>query len=244
MLEIITLTTLLNTNFDKTLCHEKDQRVSSDKTPIARALPSKNGKIGRRGPTACTATMISKDCAVSAGHCFKNLNFIEFNVPPTINLKNLGHPDEEDIYRVNRKTIIHKSNGPGDDWAVFKVLPNQVTSKYPGDVMGFLEVDFNKPSPSFLEVTGYGADHSPISAHFTQQTDQGELISIEGSRIGHTVDTMGGNSGSSIIDLSTGKIIGIHTHAGCSISPGFNQGTSIFANNELMNAIKFCLKSD
>ena len=244
MLEIITLTTLLNTNFDKTLCHEKDQRVSSDKTPIARALPSKNGKIGRRGPTACTATMISKDCAVSAGHCFKNLNFIEFNVPPTINLNNLGHPDEEDIYRVNRKTIIHKSNGPGDDWAVFKVLPNQVTSKYPGDVMGFLEVDFNKPSPSFLEVTGYGADHSPISAHFTQQTDQGELISIEGSRIGHTVDTMGGNSGSSIIDLSTGKIIGIHTHAGCSISLGFNQGTSIFANNELMNAIKFCLKSD
>jgi hypothetical protein len=44
----------------------------------------------------------------------------------------------------------------------------------------------------------------------------------------YRTDTMGGNSGSPIIDEATGYSVGVHTHGGCTSSGGNNNGTSFF----------------
>src|SRR5690606_2557474 len=48
-----------------------------------------------------------------------------------------------------------------------------------------------------------------------------------GMALRYQADTTGGNSGSPVIDDSTGLAIGIHTHGGCTSSSGANAGTAI-----------------
>ena len=58
----------------------------------------------------------------------------------------------------------------------------------------------------------------------------------------HRVDTQGGNSGSSIINESTQKIVGIHTHGGCFTMGGTNIGTLLANHDKAQEAIKSCLQ--
>ena len=227
---------------NKSICHGSDDRVSSFKSEIGRALPSKTGRIGRRRyASACTITMISKDCAISAGHCLRNLNYIQFQVPQTNQDRRINHPEKQDIYRVKKDTIKYRNDGGGEDWAVFKIQRNSETGLYPGQAQGFLQVDFSYPSATLLEITGYGMDYSPVTSHYTQQTDDGEFVEFEGKMLHHLVDTTGGNSGSSIVDKATGKVIGVHSHGGCTTGADRNTGTSIYFNTEFKMAIKSCL---
>ena len=240
---LMTLFSFPSHSGDKTFCHEADQRQPSMISEIGRVLPSKSGRVGRRKhPSACSATMISANCAISAGHCVENLKYMEFQVPRSVDHYRLRHPQKKDIYEIDKATIKSAANGPGDDWAVFKVKRNSVTGLNPGDVQGFLEIGQASVFTT-LRITGYGADHSPRTRHFTQQTDIGEFISINGSKVEHTVDTMGGNSGSSIINEETGAIMGIHTHGGCT-STGANSGTYIQGHQKLLSAIKSCLAAN
>ena len=60
-----------------------------------------------------------------------------------------------------------------------------------------------------------------------QQTHSEAYAGVDGTRVFYTVDTRGGNSGSAVLDESTGMVIGIHTHGGCGASSGSNSGTAI-----------------
>jgi V8-like Glu-specific endopeptidase len=93
-----------------------------------------------------------------------------------------------------------------------------------------------------LRVTGYGKDSDP-DRNFSQQTHSGDHAGVFGdSELRHRIDTMGGNSGSTIINEATQEIIGIHTHGGCSTAEdSANAGTSLAKNQEFVNAVKACL---
>ncbi len=121
-LGILTLLSASICAHTKTFCHEQDQRKPSMEKEIGRALPSKTGRVGRsRYPSACTMTLISNRCAISAGHCLKNLKLVEFNVPLSHSRLLLGHPSVQDIYEIDQKSINSRSDGAGNDWAVFKI---------------------------------------------------------------------------------------------------------------------------
>ena len=60
----------------------------------------------------------------------------------------------------------------------------------------------------------------------------------------HIADTMGGNSGSSIIRESDEMIVGIHTNGGCYSRGGSNSATVISENQELVKAIRACLAEE
>ena len=233
---------------EKSICGLEDNRSVSHVSQVGRAIESKLGQ------NACTLTMFSKSCAISAGHCSRVLKYAEFNTPLSIE-RVLQRSAEEDIYEIDSSQLKSVHNGIGDDWAVMRLKPNEVTKKYPGDVQGFIEVSFDDfEIGDEVKITGYGVTSEPDTFQ-AQQSHRGKITGVgledvpwvvnQEAVIQHQVDTTGGNSGSSIVHMPTGKIIGIHTNAGCGFSERFsNTGMIIAKNEELKKAIKTCLDSE
>jgi len=220
---------------DKTICGTSDDRV-----------PSQNPKVGRilekNAPAGCTVTMIGKACAISAGHCTSTFEIAEFNTPASRGGQ-IQHPDQRDVYEVDKSSIVYKNNGRGDDFAVFRLQANKQTGNLAGVMQGNYMVSFVAPKKGdLLRITGYGADSGQGDRNFAQQSHTAEVYNISGSILEHRVDTMGGNSGSSVINEETNEIVAIHTHGGCYASGGANSSTLIAAHEAAKKAITDCLK--
>src|SRR5690554_7675225 len=96
----------------KSICGPADDRALSFDPHIGRLAVAGDNK-------GCTVTMISDDCAISAGHCLEVLEQAEFNTP----ISSDGNPqpaDERDTYLIDQESIVYQDEGPGKDWAVFK----------------------------------------------------------------------------------------------------------------------------
>ncbi len=248
LLTILSLLSLPVIANNKTICGSTDDRIPSSISEVGRLSDSRTGNGG------CTVTMISNNCGITAGHCLPVIKFAEFNTLPSRG-GNVQRSAPEDIYEVDRSTLKYKNNGPGKDWAVFKLKKNEITGKSAGEAQGIIPVSFEVPRvKTALTITGYGIDRSQPTRNLAQQTHDGALekVGVYDSWTGrtnetvleHSVDTMGGNSGSAIVTTRTQKVIGIHTHGGCSRYGGFNQGTLISKHVELKSAIRACLRSD
>lgn len=241
LISITLLAASLSFASTKSICGQDDRVLSF------------NAKIGRLSQDGdhkgCTATMISDSCAITAGHCKPVLVRAEFNTIPSQDNEPQAS-DLKDVYYIDQDSIESNDGGPGDDWAVFKFKPNTITGKLPGVAQGNYNVSFEKIKVGMkVEITGYGADNGDLDKHFAQQYHYGKIAELGDSMYGdsvmrHIVDTMGGNSGSSIIRQDTQEIIGIHTHGGCRSWGGSNMGTIISRHAKLMKAIKSCLASD
>lgn len=231
-----TLTNLLSTfkAHDKSICGSNDERELSQVRPIARIRQVQD----RAG---CTVTMIGRTCAVSAGHCTSTFGIAEFNTPPSRDGR-IQLPSAEDTYNVDPTSVVSRNGGQGQDWAVLRILPNTITGALPGDAQGYYSVARSAPVISdIIRITGYGAANGQ-DRNFAQQTHLGEITGISRSGIiSHVADTMGGNSGSTIILESTQEIVGIHSHGGCWSRGGANAGTLLASNTEFKAAINACL---
>lgn len=226
----------------KSICGNTDDRVLSFDPKIGRL--SIEGK--HKG---CTVTMISETCGVTAGHCETVLERAEFNTPESVN--NEPQPSAlKDVYYIDQSTIVAQNEGPGKDWAVLKFKRNKITGKFPGQVQGYYNVSFKKLTNNMrISITGYGKDDGDLRRNFAQQYHDGKIVGLGDETYGesamkHTVDTMGGNSGSTILDLNTQEVIGIHTHGGCSSFYKHNMGTIISKHATAMKAIRKCLASE
>ncbi|EPZ50663.1 trypsin [Bacteriovorax sp. BAL6_X] len=225
---------------EKSICGI-DDRVPSQDPKVGRALYSETAD------NACTVTMISNNCAISVGHCNEYFKLVEFNTPAS-DKEGLNYSAKEDVYKVDESTIVYSNAGPGNDWAVMKLLPNIHTEYAAGQVQGFYELDYTVPeSKALISITGHGYDVE-VERSFAQQNGIGYLESVGRTGvIRHKVDTTGGNSGSSIINLKSGKIIGVHSHGGCSrshFSNATNLGTSVATNLKFKKAIQACLDTE
>ena len=221
----------------KTICGEDDDRLPSNNPMVARAI-----KAGDNG--GCTLTMIGKACAISAGHCLSTFEIAQFNTPASQNGR-IGYPAPEDSYEIDKSTIVSRNGGVGNDYAVMRLLPNSITGKLAGEAQGHYPVSFIAPSVGDLvRITGYGLDTREPDRNLAQQSHVGPIANYatRGAGMGHQVDTMGGNSGSSIILEETGEVIGIHTHGGCYTRGGSNGSTAIANHPELQAAITSCLQ--
>ena len=221
---------------NKTICGEVDDRTPSNDPMVGRAI--------RKGDNGgCTITMIGKACAVSAGHCTSTFEIAEFNTPMSQNGR-IGNSLPEDTYEVDQTSIVYRNGGVGNDYAVLRLMANTLTGKFAGEAQGFYPVSLTGPQVGdIVRITGYGLDSSEPDRNLAQQSHIGPIASLatRGARMSHQVDTMGGNSGSSIILESTGEIVGIHTHGGCYTRGGANGSTSIAGHPEFQAAISACL---
>jgi V8-like Glu-specific endopeptidase len=209
--------------------------------PIARV--SKNGIN-----SGCTATLIGENCAITAGHCEDHLFKGEFNVPRTID--GVAQPAQaEDTYLVDKSSIVFNEGGRGDDWAVFRFKENTQTSLNPGEVYGFYEIELYEPKTQvdLLRISGYGVhwDDNTLSYTLMGATGYADYIgySEEGrSLLNHYVDTTPAASGSSVVNVKTNKVIGIHGQGGCGSRKIWNSATLIKGNPSLQKAISKCLE--
>lgn len=221
-------------------CGPIDDRVVSDKASSGRLL-----EVG------CTVAIYSTEsCMITAGHCVTtDADTVEFNVPPSLPNGNLRHPPPEDQYCINANSIEYADTGVGNDWGLIRVFPNSNTALLPYEAQGAMVVlDTVLPDlPDYIDLVGYGIDDGIDNQ--VQQLSFGPITSITGSgnnsTIFHQADTEGGSSGSVLVSETTGTVIGIHTHGGCTTGgSGSNAGTGI-VNSGLQEALSdYCISED
>ena len=200
-------------------CGPTDDRVLSYQPATARLI-----SIG------CTAWIIPNGKMATAGHCLdgSGATVVEFNVPLSLPNGTLQHPGPEDQYSVNVSTKIFTNGGIGNDWGVFEVYPNSITSLMPKQAQGAYWPLVQDLGPDSIRITGYGVDYNDPTYTQVQQTHVGPNAGSSGTTMRYVTDTEGGNSGSPVIDALTNNAVGVHTHGGCTSSGGNNNGTSTF----------------
>ena len=218
------------------ICGSTDDRVSSNDAAVGRIMPA-----------GCTGWLISNGAGLTAGHCVGTNHSIQFNVPSSLSDGTPVNPPPEDQYPITYTDS--RSNGVGDDWAVFSIAANS-----DGDTVVDRQNDFFRMSidlsPTTVRETGFGIDGpAPLfgdgvrnADSQTQQTHAGPFVdeTIYSStvvRIRFQIDDENGNSGSPVMDTANGVTIGIATAAGCTATGGSNNGTG-FENDGLETAIR------
>ena len=182
-------------------------------------------------PLGCTAWIIGDRCMISAGHCVASPGVIQFNVPFSTAGGGTVNPPPEDQYAVDPASMQSTAGGIGNDWAYFGVFDNSNTGLSPFDAQGDM-YQLASAAPAVngqtIRITGYGTTSSPVDPTWNQvqKTHTGPYVSNSGTTLLYAVDTTGGNSGSAVLDESTGLAIGIHTNAGCN-TVGGNQASAI-----------------
>lgn len=223
------------------LCDAIDNRDLSDDGRVARIILS-SGAVG-------TVFMIddANHCFLGSGSVAANINataVIEFHAPLTLpNGTTLMHPPPELQYAVDLTSIQRFSGaaGSGDNWAYCGAFPNPTSQLTPFQTEGvFFERAAVLPSAVGhpIRVFGNGATIPPMfrTWSFVQKTEVGTLAGVTGTRVNFRADTTSGDSGSAVLDETTGKVIGISIEDGCTAFGGSNAGTAM-TNQKLRNAI-------
>jgi V8-like Glu-specific endopeptidase len=210
---------------DRSICGSTDDRALSYENRDARALP-----IG------CSAWIIDdpNHTLLTAGHCTEggigDVAVIEFNVPLSDANGNLQHPGPEDQYASDVESLQSHYSTIGNDWAYFGCFPNTETGLTPYQAQNDYYV-LSSAAPAVngqqITITGFGSTSSPVSPTYNQaqKTHTGPYAQLNGTSIAYQTDTSGGNSGSAVLNESTGEAIGIHTNAGCSSNGAENWGS-------------------
>lgn len=211
---------------DRSICGPTDDRALSNNPAIARFMPM-----------GCTAWIVNdaNKSMLTAGHCYAGpAGVVQFNVPPSTASGALVHPPPSDQYPVDWASVQYEDAGVGRDWCYFGCPPNTQTGLTPYQAQGaFLPLgEAPVAGGQGVRVTGYGTVTAPVPLVWNQvqKTHAGRLTWAWDTAISYVeADTTGGNSGSPVIDEVTGRVVGIHTHAGCYATGGANRGTCVNA---------------
>ncbi len=215
----------------RAICGETDDRVLS--------YDPRAASIGG----GCTGWLIdhggSANRFLTAGHCISNSStggVMMFNVPLSTGSGGFRAPAPEYQYPIQAGSIQSSGNGGvGNDMATFQTHVNSNTGLPPLTAQGagyVLAAAPPVPGGQAVRVTGYGLRDGnfpdiPREWSTAQKTHTGPLTGRTNTALRYRPDTVGGNSGSPVILESTGEAIGIHTHGGCSVTGGNNNGTRI-----------------
>lgn len=241
---------------------------SDDRFPV---IEKSVGRLIKAGETrGCSATLVSKNCVVTMGSCMGDKDYVEFNVPASIG-GITQNSEAEDIYTIDKSSLVLSTGGIGSEWAVVRLHPNSITGRSAGSVQGFSKVISKKPAKndpvkviqySYALNDAYPVKYEGIKGnpyeevmHYSQQAARGVLVKpaifLIPEILEHNADTYAGAGGAAIINEKTGELIGINTHGGCAaqytnpIGARFtNSGTSIWGSKKFKKAILACIQSD
>ena len=181
-----------------------------------------------------SGTMISADLMLTCGHLFDQTPN-GWTVPRQNGSANAITPQEiatnmrvNVLYQVDPSGVLRtEASFPitqlveyrlgGLDMAIVRVGGN------PGSTYGWTAVAAaNAALGDMLAIIGHPAG-------FPKRIEAGPLTAVTTTQVRYDdIDTLGGNSGSGILQASTGELIGVHTNGGCnSMGTGSNSGTAI-----------------
>jgi len=229
--------------------------VSGGGDPVGRSqcgpwderTPVSDLRTARLEPIGCTGwTFNNRPNAMgTAGHCNPRAgDVMSFDPPLSTSSGQWQFPPPSNQFAVDGSSIRRVNGGVGNDWAVYGVFNNSTTGLNVMDFAMDSQPTVTDTAPAVsgqnIRITGFGSNSTPDPVpnewDLAQKTHAGPYVQNSGTALRYAPDTSGGNSGSPVVDDSTGRIIGVHTHAGCSTTGGSNQGTSI-ANNNWRNAL-------
>ncbi|MEM7755774.1 MAG: GC-type dockerin domain-anchored protein [Planctomycetota bacterium] len=210
--------------------------------PWDERTPNVDLRTARMQPIGCTGwTFNNRPNAMgSAGHCNpRSGDVMAFNPPLSTSSGAWQFPPPSMQYAVDGGSVRRTNGGVGNDWSIYGVFNNSTTGLNVMDAMLDSQPTVTGNAPAVngqgIRITGFGSNSTPDPVpnewDLAQKTHVGPYVQNSGTALRYAPDTSGGNSGSPVVDDSTGRIIGVHTHAGCSTSGGSNQGTSINNNN-------------
>lgn len=237
--------------YQKSTCAQGDNRIASDYPAVMRLRSSLSEQ-----ELSCTAFLISRSCALTAGHCEKHAVFAEFNVPDGDGSDFLAVSSAaQDVYQVDQKSIDARFHKTGADFAVIRLKKNKITGLYPGDVQGVMETQIQTPEKGEeIRIVGFGSSYVSRDKFLSQKTDVGVVRETNYRRgfpfiptlssVSYTTSTSGGDSGAPIILEKTGKVIGIHNAGSCYHRSQRNSGTLFDRQEDLLKAIGRCLKEE
>ena len=183
-----------------------------------------------------TGTMISPDLFLTAGHLFDQTGG-GWNRPRVNGTSNVISPQEIATnmhlnfnYQVDPSGTLRAEQSfaitqlveyrlGGVDFAVCRIAGS------PGNTFGYSNVaTADAAEGDMLCIMGH-----PLGV--PKRIEAGPLVDFDGNRVLYNdIDTMGGNSGSGILQASSGRIVGVHTNGGCNASgTGHNFGMRISA---------------
>ena len=185
------------------------------------------------GARWCSGTLIAEDLFLTAGHCFdQDINgsvfprdgagraissraaaremVVNFN----FQYDPLGRIQKEDSYAITQLeeyrlggldfAVVRLAGSPGSRWGI-ATLGNTLPDR--GDTLAIIGHPRSEPKKISI----------------------GTLLAISGISINYgDLDTLGGNSGSGILDAG-GTVVGVHTNGGCTALGGSNRGVTIDA---------------
>lgn len=154
-----------------TICGATDDRALSSDSRVGR-LSFVTSVDATGTPTiasACTAWLIANGTVLTAGHCvdldpdqdgsglpdgvldLDDNDLVEFGPPPSTSMGVLQPAPPEQRYAIDLDSVVWAYEGEGeslgDDWAVFRLLPNDVTGRLAGNVQGgFASATASRPS--------------------------------------------------------------------------------------------------
>lgn len=208
----------------ESICDDVDDRTLITDNRVARHLPM-----------GCSSWMINdlNSMFLTAGHCgAAGGNTIQFNVPLSTSGGSIVNPPPQDQYSVDGASPQGLNGGVGADWGYFGVFANPNTGLTPYQAYGArytLAASAPAVSGQQIRITGFGSTTAPVSPtwYLVEKTHLGPYSQRTSTFVSYRTDTTGGNSGSPVVDASTGNAIGIHTHGGCgSAGSGVNYGTN------------------
>lgn len=151
----------------------------------------------------CTATHIGNGLVLTAGHCF------DAPATPATNVSCAGHTvrwgfrkDKASYLTSNCEVIVAEQLTDNIDYAIFRVSPVPPVA---------VAVDLTRRVPDSTRITIFGHPQMrPLEWSQYCTVEPGSRGNWGTAQFSHQCDTEPGNSGSTIIDATTMKVVGIH----------------------------------
>lgn len=184
-------------------------------TFVANNKASKGALASGSGASSgkyCSGTLISANTFLTAGHCVDSSSVGEYAVFNYERARGSSTLLTQAPFRID--AVLEDGVG-GVDYAILRLAGT------PGNTWGIATVASADPA------TGAGATIIGHPQGLPKKIESGTVSGLSGNQIRYgNIDTLGGNSGSGVID-SQGRVIGVHTNGGCTSSGGYNFGMRI-----------------
>ncbi|MCB9603559.1 MAG: trypsin-like peptidase domain-containing protein [Sandaracinus sp.] len=176
--------------------------------PTVDFVDHRERAVGQVFPIGCTGTLISENLFLTAGHCIRRNTVRDDAVRFNYQNDALGVPQTVDTYAIEE--VVEVDNG-GFDYAILRLEGS------PGDTWGFTPVSgFAARAGSAVTLIQHPAGNPKV-------VDGGTLAYDPTGRITYgDLDTLGGSSGSGVLQDATGFVVGVHIQRGCTSSGGAN----------------------